>query len=153
MICFIAGYYLGNMIEKKDLMGKKAKKLFLVGVLTIMISCFAMKYMVDMSEPYGSLFYNNLNFISAAVVFCLTRYLFEKNSGRISVKVAKLIIILGGTSFGIMLMEDILRVKTQFVFEFLNLYCGSFLACILWVLTAWGVWSDWNNDNEKNTIY
>lgn len=138
VICFIAGYYLGNIIEMKDLMGKKAKKLFLVGFLAIMISCFATKYMADMTEPYGTLFYNNQNFISAAAVFCLTRYLFEKNSGKISEKTAKLIIILGGTSFGIMLMEDILRVKTQFVFEFLNLYCGSFLACILWVLTAWG---------------
>lgn len=138
LIYFIAGYYFEIIIEKKDLTGKKATKLLLLGFGAIMISCFATKYMANVTGEYSETFYNSLIFIPTVAIFYLGRYLFEQNADRISDKTAKLITAISGASFGIMLMEDVLRVKTQFVFEFLELYCNPFFACILWVLTAWG---------------
>ena len=138
VIFFIAGYYFENIIEKKNLTGKIAIKLFLSGIAAIVISCFSTKYMADMTGQYSETFYNNLIFVPTVAMFYLIRFLFEKYADKISDKTAKLIVALGGASFGIMLMEDVLRVKTQFVFEFLKSYCGSFLSCIIWVFTAWG---------------
>lgn len=138
IIFFISGYYFEYKIDRKNLTGKRAAKLLLLGFGAIMISCFITKCMANMTGQYSETFYNSLIFIPTVAMFYLIRYLFEENADKINDRTANLIVVIGGTSFGIMLMEDVLRVKTQFVFEYLKLHCNPFLACILWVFTAWG---------------
>ena len=138
VIYFMAGHYLENVIDRGALRGRRAAELILSGFLTILVSCFVTERAIDITGQYSEMFYNNLIFIPTVAIFYFFRYLFENNTNKISNGMARLLIVLGGTSFGIMLMEDVLRSKLQFIFGFLRPYCGDFLACVLWVLSTWG---------------
>ena len=79
-------------------------------------------------------FFNTLIFIPAFTVFLSVKTLFQKH--RPPEKACRAITALGGLTFGIFLIENILRYETEAVFIILKPYIKTLPACWIWILAA-----------------
>lgn len=142
MVLFIAGHYFGNIVETKEMSGKKATLFLGAGMAAIMFSGFMTLYKANVQgfikEGESQTFYMSLILIPACAVFYSVRYFFENRiDGKQNMFVKKGILLLGSTVLGVMLTENIWREKLADIYFFLIPYCGNFFACIVWVLMTW----------------
>lgn len=142
MILFLAGHYFGNVIDEKELSGKKVLLFLGSGLAAIMLSGAMTLYKANVQgsvkEGESQTFYMSLILIPTGAVFYAARYFFGcRAERRRNVYVEKLILLLGSAAFGVMLMENIGRDSLLWIYQSLFPYCGRFFACILWVLAVW----------------
>lgn len=106
--------------------------------LSLAITCFTSHYYClvtgNWNESSGQVFFNNLVFLPSATIFCITKLYFHKSE--IPNKMKSIISAVGDLTFGIYLLEPIYRRFAEPVYFFLEPVCGSFFACIMWILAA-----------------
>lgn len=141
LIYLMTGHYLENMVDEKELSGKRAGIIMFLGFIAIVISCFITKFMTNITgligETEAQTFYNSLIFVPSYAIFYLSRFCFGKYGEFIDERVKKVIITFGGASFGAILIENLWRERLETVFYFLKPYCKIFPSCIIWVLLTW----------------
>ena len=134
----LLGYYIENCIAKKNLTKDIMCKMIVISLLSIFITCLLTKYRCgvigEWEENSSQKFFECFIFIPAATVYLVTKYFFENHS--VNPKIQKLIITLGGCSFGIYLFENIYRVSTEKIFYVLSRYLPVLLASVGWIACA-----------------
>jgi len=136
---FLMGYYIEKRIKEESLTYKKAAIWAFFGFVSIVISCLMTQLQINIigkgTEGATQQFYNVLIAIPAFAIFYVARTFFSKIKIRSIIK--KIIMLLGSVSFGVMLIENILRKELKFIVEELNDKIPDFSACVIWVMVVW----------------
>ena len=131
------GYYIEERLTEKDFNKRNFGILILLSVLVILTTCLLTNYRCTINnfwtEPDCQRFFNTLIFIPTITVFYGLKWLFMKHP--LSNKKSNVISTMGGTVFGIYLLEQILRFETERIFRYLSPKIGSFLAVMVWILS------------------
>ena len=140
VVYFIAGYYFGKVIKKESMTIKKALIFLFVGGIAIAISCFMTKFQIAQTgsalEKDAQMFHNSNRHFPSCALFYTMRFWFDHI--RISNRMTKILSALGGATFGVMLIENIMRNQLKPMFESLIVHIHIFPAFMVWVLCAWG---------------
>lgn len=127
----LMGYFFANIVEKKYL----NKKNILMGVAAsmacIMIVCVLTEKQGLASGVWGESYHNIYITIPTVTLFCLIRYWFENRTYKPSVE--RLLQKLGGGTFGIYLIEPMVRPLTECVADALIPHIGNILGTLVWV--------------------
>ena len=133
----LAGYYIDQKSEK-TFTYKKALILVVSSIMAIIISCLMTQYKCTMFDEWTEgtceTFFDTLIFLPAFTVFYIVKMWFI--SFKLNNKVFKVITTLGGTTFGIYLIEQICRLETRQIFIWLRPYIHTLPACWIWILSA-----------------
>lgn len=139
VLYFIVGYYFERRIKESDMSGRKAVVLLLCGFAAIVLTCFVTQYQINLigkgTQGATQKFYNCLVPIPTFAIYYFVRFIFIRYS--VGLKMQKIIVLLGGASFGVMLIENILRTHLKFIYINLQPIIHSLPACIIWVLCVW----------------
>lgn len=132
----IMGYFFEHVLDEKYYTAKTALILATSSFFCIVICCFMTQYKAaltgELSESTSQTFYSVLIAIPAYTLYFCTKLIFTKK--KLDNRIANFIKCAGGTTFGIYLLESILRQKLHFIFDQLQPIIHTFPACILYVL-------------------
>lgn len=135
---FLSGHFFENMLNEEAYNLKRCVILIFSSILVIFISCLMTYYKAQVTgiciEKESQLFHNVLISVPTFTAYYCSKYFFIKVNVKDSVK--KIILYFGSLTFGIMLLENILRDELIFVFNFLSPYLGSLLSCCIFVTTV-----------------
>lgn len=140
----LMGYYFERVMAQKHLTKKNACLGVLFSALSISLLVFLTLHrgraMGVLSESQSQFFHDsNLIAIPAFTVYFSAKLFFEKV--RIPKKVGKFISAVGGTVFGVFLLEAVLRQETWFVFKLLRPYIKTMPACFVYLLCCFAMGS------------
>lgn len=139
VLYFMGGYYFTKYLTDDDLTWKHAFLWNSAGFLAIIISCLMTQYKINITgqtaEANAQTFYNNLIVIPTFAVFYTTRLYFSRRS--VSDNIKKIIIIFGNSAFGIMLCENALRIKLDFLYHSIYSRIPSLLSCFIWITVVY----------------
>ena len=114
------------------------KNMILVSIFATAISCILTWYsctiMNEWQESSCQTFFNSFIFIPSATVFIASMMIFENHT--VNKKIIDIITIVGSTTFGIFLLEQIYRGETMGIYWKLTNTIGSVPACIVWIICA-----------------
>ena len=129
----LIGYYLGNKLnEVTPKMLRISFVLFLTGmILTMLITDYRLRLTGETSADKVETFYFSLMAFEVIFIFLLVRKLFEKRT--LPSAVQKPVILLGGSVFGIYLLENIVRECFYGVLESLKANINPFAAAWIFV--------------------
>ena len=129
----LIGYYLGNKLkEVTPKMLRISFVLFLTGmILTMLITDYRLRLTGETSADKVETFYFSLMAFEVIFIFLLVRRLFEKRT--LPSAVQKPVILLGGSVFGIYLLENIVRECFYGVLESLKANINPFAAAWIFV--------------------
>ncbi|MBE5990961.1 MAG: acyltransferase [Paenibacillaceae bacterium] len=133
----LVGYFIENRISSEYYNKKNAFLLIFFSIISIIVSCLMTQYQANITgvlqEQTMQTFYNSLILIPSITIFYLIKYCFE--SLCVPMCLNKLIIIVGNTTLGVMLIENIVREQTRSILDILKtvLHLPSILACLIWV--------------------
>lgn len=134
----LMGYYIDQRLEKEKITKEKVLCLMVLSIIAISICCFMTHYRCaligEWNESSCQMFFETLIFIPAITVYCATKIWFENHN--LNRKVCAMISAIGGTTFGIYLIEEICRGRTRFVFDRLQPYIHTLPACWIWIFVA-----------------
>lgn len=135
VLYFIEGYYFGYVLKDEDLTRKKMLIWIGAAVAAVILTCIVTQYRIDvtgLSDPDNAeTFYGNLLPIPVFALFYTIRYWFiHHQAGERS---SRIIITFGSAAFGIMLIEEMLRFETEFIYTSLFPILHSLVSCLIWV--------------------
>lgn len=134
----LMGYYIDSVMQNKWFNLKILSILSVASVVSIVVCCLMTQYKCTLigewKEGSCQTFFNTLSFLPAVTIFYAMKMLFLRHSP--SRKICKTIEVIGGTTFGIFLCENILRWRTVGIFKFLEPHITSLPACWIWILCA-----------------
>lgn len=133
------GYYIEKVMKEERFNRKNIIIGVIFSVLAIGISCYATDYKgkIDGVFEEGMLsetFHSSWIAVPAVTSFFCVKYFF--NHIQMNPNVENLLITVGGTTFGIYLLEGILRDCTKFIFLILEAKMNSLFACGIWIFAA-----------------
>lgn len=133
----LLGYFIEERIPKKYYK-KTVVKLVLISIIFIIISCYLTQYHCNLINEWNEAscqrFFSTLIFIPTFSVYFITKMWFETH--KLSEYKSKVLILIGSSTFGIYLFEQIYRDRTQFIFNLLLPYLHTLPACLIWILSA-----------------
>ncbi len=133
----LVGYYLEHIFNKKDYTKKKALISVILSAFSIVVTCLITYYQMivetECSVEQLESFFNCFICIPAITVYLLIKFSSIKIKGE---KIQKAVSIFGASVFGVYLIEKILRALTSSVYTLLAPTIGSFIASLIWRLTA-----------------
>lgn len=134
----IMGYYIENKVDDKMISGKNLVLLISLSFVSILASVLMTHYVCvstgNWSEYSAQQFFNSLIALPTITTYiCVKKFILSYN---ISKKLGTIITTIGGTTFGIMLIENIIRTKLEIIYHFSSPYFGSFIASLIWVTTT-----------------
>ena len=137
----LIGYYIENLMEKKHYTHKNQALSFLFSVVSIGLICLIVSNSPCSGDNLTDIMNYDKIFGLMPCIPAVSLYLFMKCVLNPSYKGGNKVIIeqLGGSVFGVYLIEKITRRITSFVFDYAKPYTGGFLASVLWVFTAVGL--------------
>lgn len=131
----LIGYYVENKLDKKYFKQKNVYIGFAISFFAIFISCLMTHYRVaitgECNETVSQAFHNSLIAIPTITIYFSSKYFFENVN--LNPRIIKVIQLVGGTTFGIYLMEGMLRERTMFIFQYLKPIIHTLPACIIWI--------------------
>ncbi len=128
----LMGYALEHVIDKQRYTGKNVLLLTAAGVMAIVIcGVLTTDRMQATGDKTAEVFHNSLIVLPACAVYVAAKFLCGKY--KLPDRVRRFAAAAGGTVFGIMLLEDILRRELIGIFEYLKPVVGIFPACVVWV--------------------
>jgi surface polysaccharide O-acyltransferase-like enzyme len=134
----ITGYFVENVLNKKYFNWKNAITLIILSILSIVISCLMTQYQAnltgELSEGYSQSFHGSLTAIPAFTMYYCSKMLFTKI--KTGTRVRKFIQFAGSTTFGVFLLERILRERLVFIFNDLQPIIHAMPACLLFILAC-----------------
>ncbi len=130
----IMGYYFEHILEEKYYTGKNLLAGIVLSFAAIAVSCAVTQYQIKVENICSESFFSCLIAIPTFTAYFGAKYFFKKyQTGERS---RKFIETVGGTTFGIFLLERVLRDATWRVRDFCEPYINSFPACLVWLLVA-----------------
>lgn len=133
----LMGYYIEKKLDKKYFTKRNVYIGLIVSFIAISISCFMAHYNIyvtGVDKESSFIFHNSLISIPTIAVYFSSKYVFEKI--KLSPRAVNLICFLGGTTFGIYLIEEMLREKTLFIYNYLKPIIHTLPATIIWISAA-----------------
>lgn len=133
----LIGYYIEKKLDKKYFNKRNVYIGLVASFIAISISCFMTDYNIyitGIDKESNFVFHNNLVSVPTITVYFTFKYMFEKV--KVSSFNANLIRFVGGTTFGIYLMEKMLRDRTVFIFNYLKPTLHTLPATIIWIAFA-----------------
>jgi len=134
----LTGFFIDQKMEKKYCSWKTVGLLSLVSIISIIVCCLLTIYKCSLIDEWieqtCQSFFNTLIFIPSITVFLAAKTLFQNHKPK--EKICNVITVLGGLTFGIYLVENILRKETEQVFIFLEPYIKTLPACWVWILVV-----------------
>lgn len=133
----LAGYYLEHVMDHR----KNRKRKIVMGVAlsaaALAVTCFMTHYqtvvMGECTPEQRERFFNCFICIPAMTLYLIMKYAGEKIR---SARMQKLLPMLGGTVFGIYLIEKFCRALTDPVYVVVAPIAGSFIASLCWVFAT-----------------
>lgn len=139
IVYFLMGYFMEKRIKEEDLSNKKAVVLGIMGFLSIIITCVMTQIQINEigegSAGATQQFYNLLVIIPTAAVYYMARIIFCRI--KIGKTGYKIMVMLASASFGVMLLENILRNELKFIVIELKDTIHTLPACFLWITAVW----------------
>lgn len=134
MVYFLMGYFLENRIFVQKLNYKTALLLIAGGLAAMLVMGFGTQLFLNdggsMTDAAAENFYPGLLLVPSAALYYLMRLVFrDKRTDNFG---ARLIVFLGGVSFGVMLLEHFLRLELEGVLSAMLGIMPEFIACLLW---------------------
>ena len=126
------GYFLEKNLEESAYKWKNTVALLLAGCVCIGVSCWVIDYSYSFLGYFSEGYHSQFVTIPAVAVFFACKFLFEKI--KLKPWAERTLIWLGSTTFGIYLMDRILRDKTAWIFDLLEVHMPTLLACIIWLV-------------------
>lgn len=132
----LMGYYFGKRISQEQLTGKVVLCWQIAGVVSVLISSQLIAWRIEKDDAFmDGLFHRNLIMIPTIAFFIFMRYFFAKYTP--SAKIARLVQEVGATTFGVYLLETVLRDKMEWVaFECVINGMGQYEASFIWIFAA-----------------
>jgi surface polysaccharide O-acyltransferase-like enzyme len=130
----IMGYFLENVLDHKYFNRRNAFALVALSVLCITLSCMMTQYEADLTGEFSETFFSSLIAVPTFTLYYCCKMLFMKV--KIDTRVLKGIQFVGGTTFGIYLLERILRERLLFIFNRLEPVVHTMPACLLYILVC-----------------
>lgn len=134
----LIGYYAEHLLPDRLLTKKNLLFGLLFSVISIMICCLMTHYKIivsgDCSESTSQIFHKSLIVIPCITIYLCCKYYFAHRS--IPAFIQRIILFFGRTTFGVYLLERILRQSTTAIFDISKPYIHTFPACILWIFCA-----------------
>jgi surface polysaccharide O-acyltransferase-like enzyme len=128
----VMGYFVENVLHNKYFNRKNALALVALSVLCIILSCMMTQYKADLTGELSETFFSSLISIPTFTLYYCVKMLFMKV--KIDTRILKGIQFAGSTTFGIYLLERILRERLLFVFDCLEPVIHTMPACLLYIL-------------------
>lgn len=139
MVYFLMGYFLEKRLGSAKLKCRTALLLLGAGLAAMLVMGFGTQLFLNdggsMTDAAAENFYPGLLLVPSAAIFYLTRLAFLRS--RSDTPAARLIIFLGGVSFGVMLLEHFLRTELEPVFLALCSILPEFIACLIWTVLVY----------------
>lgn len=129
----LIGYYIEKKLDKKYFNKRNVYIGLVASFIAISISCFII-YITGIDKESNFVIHNNLISVPTITAYFTIKYMFEKV--KVSSFKANLIRFVGGTTFGIYLMEEMLRDRTVFIFNYLKPTLHTLPATIIWIAFA-----------------
>lgn len=131
----LMGYYIEYVKKEEEFTLGKLALWILASVSCIALTAIATTYRCKVndkwSEVFTQYFFKGLIIVPAYTVFYGVKLWAMKHE--VLPKVKKIATVCGGATFGLMLIENIVREKMNFVFDLLTPHFGKFLGGMLWV--------------------
>ncbi len=136
VVFLFLGYFLEHVLPERHYTVKNALVGVLLSVLAIGVCCYITVYKAKFTGIQKSveMFHMNLTVIPACTIYFCAKLFFKRI--HVSPRTENIIYYLGGTVFGIFLLEGILRRETQFVFKALEPSLGTMSATFVWIFCA-----------------
>ena len=135
VLYFIGGYYFGSYLKDDALNRKHALVWAGAGIVALIISCLVTQYKINATGLTGQsdaqTFYDNLIAIPTFAIFYNIRLFFCNRT--IPAAVQNVIFLAGRSAFGIMLLENALRIQLAPLLIHLQLMMPALSACLVWV--------------------
>ncbi len=138
VVFFIMGHFFENVLPEKYFTTRNAVIGWILSILCIVICCYMTVYQAELAgecyEGISQVFHESLIAVPTYTIYFSGKLLFMKwNCPK---WIQSFICLIGGTTFGIYLLERILRMETQGVFEKLEPVIKTMPACFVWMLCA-----------------
>lgn len=131
----LIGYYLANVVEWEKV-GVFIKKRVTGPVLASVLAGITLLAHIyfKSSEQYTEMFHSVATWLLAVLFFLLVKGV------EIKADLAKKVVLaVGSCTFGVYLIEDVVRNQFEFLVPVLSGYIGEFFACVVFVLVS--VWA------------
>ena len=132
----LMGYFIDQKLEARYFSKRNLLLMVLLSFMAIGICSIMTHYQYTLVGGWNGLerFFNTLIFIPAVTVFYATKYWFQQHS--LSNRGNNLIITLGGTTFGLYLIQETCNYETAKVHAYLEPYIRTLPACWVWIAVA-----------------
>lgn len=134
----LMGYFIDQKLEEKHFTKRILFLLMLASLMAIGISCAMTHYWCTLTGQWDQdscqKFFNTLIFLPAVTVYYGAKLLFLRHC--FSDRAKDWITTLGGTTFGLYLIEQICRNETRQIFTSLQPYLHTLPACWIWIGAA-----------------
>lgn len=134
----LMGYFIDQKLEEKHFTKRTFFLLTLASLIAIGISCAMTHYWCTLTGQWDQdacqEFFNTLIFLPAVTVYYGAKLLFLHHS--FSDRIKGWITTLGGTTFGLFLIEQICREETIGVYFWVEPYLPPLLTCWVWIAAA-----------------
>lgn len=136
----LMGYHLDRKNSEEFFTRNYLTKMLCSSLISILIVCISTIYFChsngdwNLGAKHSEIFFNTLIFMPTITIFYTMRYYFMQHKPKEYTK--NIISQIAGTTFGIYLIEEILRTETYNIYVFLCPYLHSFFACCIWILLA-----------------
>lgn len=134
----LIGYYMEHILPDTLLTKKKLLFGLLFSFISIIICCLMTHYKIivsgDCSESTSQIFHKSLIVIPCITIYLCCKYYFTHHN--VPALIQRIIIFFGRTTFGVYLLERILRQSTTIIFDTLQPYLHTFPACLVWIFCA-----------------
>ncbi|MCD7845475.1 MAG: acyltransferase [Oscillospiraceae bacterium] len=138
VVYFLMGYFFEHILSEEHYNRKNAVIGIVLSLLSIGVCCYMTVFRArvtgECNESVSQVFHNSLVAIPTYTIYYCGKLLFMRR--HIPDRVQRAIRFLGGTTFGIYLLERMLRDQTKFVFTALKPYIHTMPACLIWILCA-----------------
>ncbi|MCD7820770.1 MAG: acyltransferase family protein [Clostridiales bacterium] len=135
IVHFSMGYFFEYVLPEKYYTVKNACIGVVLSFLCVGLCCYMTDFRAAITGEGGSqVFHNSLASIPAYTIYFSGKLFFMKK--KVSERAKKAICLVGSTTFGIFLLERMLRTETQPVFTALEPVIGTMPACLVWVAAA-----------------
>lgn len=138
IVFFLMGYFFEHVLPEKYYTFKNAFIGIILSVICICVCCYMTEFRGKItgkwSESVAQTFHNSLIAIPTYTIYFSGKLFFMKKP--VPQKIQNIICLVGGTTFGVYLMERMLRERTKIVFTALRPVLRTLPACCLWIAVA-----------------
>lgn len=134
----ILGHFIENVLPDEKINLSLFWKMCVASIIAVSVSCIMTWYSCtiigEWTESSCQTFFNNLIVIPTATAYIGALILFKYH--HFKDVFIKSVVVIGSTTFGIYLLEQVYRNETFQVYTFFSDYINSYFAALIWIICA-----------------